>query len=195
MRFVPNVISALRIALTPVVILCLLQDATWARLAAFLLFLIGAGSDYADGVVARLMQAQTRLGRFLDPLADKVLVLGTFGALAWLYPSLVPWWAVVLIALRDVTVTGLRMRAEASGRSIRTWKLAKSKTALAVRLLDRDAPAAPIGGGNWSDWYLECGGASRSLVVLGLDDRGSGNPANGNGLYHQDGVHRPTIDP
>ena len=135
MRFVPNVISALRIALTPVVILCLLQDATWARLAAFLLFLIGAGSDYADGVVARLMQAQTRLGRFLDPLADKVLVLGTFGALAWLYPSLVPWWAVVLIALRDVTVTGLRMRAEASGRSIRTWKLAKSKTALQLGFL------------------------------------------------------------
>lgn len=168
MRFVPNIISGLRIALTPVVIFCLLQDAAWARMTAFVLFLLGAGSDYADGVVARLMQAQSRLGRFLDPLADKVLVLGTFSALAWLYPNLVPWWAVVLIALRDLVVTGLRMRAESQGRSVRTWRVAKSKTVLQLifltailllRLLEMGAGVAAewsahVLEGTWLFWFL-----------------------------------------
>lgn len=154
MRYVPNVISALRIALTPLVIFFVLQDAAWARLTAFLLLLIGAGSDYLDGMVARRMQAQSRLGRFLDPLADKVLVLGTFGALAWLYPATVPWWAVALLALRDLAVTGLRMRAESVGRSLRTWKLAKSKTALqliflSVVLLLR---VLEVGTGSTAEW-------------------------------------------
>ncbi|MDE2835512.1 MAG: CDP-alcohol phosphatidyltransferase family protein [Bacteroidota bacterium] len=154
MRFVPNVISALRIAITPVVVLCLLQDAAWARLFACLFFLIGAGSDYVDGVVARLMHAQSRLGRFLDPLADKVLVLGTFCGLAWVYPATIPWWAVALIALRDISVTGLRMRAESRGRSVRTWRVAKSKTALqliflAAALLLR---LGEIGTGRIGEW-------------------------------------------
>ena len=135
MRYVPNVISALRIALTPAVIIFLLQETAWAQLMALVLFLIGAGTDYADGLLARLMQAQSRLGRFLDPLADKVLVLGSFVALSWLYPHLVPWWAIALIAMRDFGVTGLRMRAEAQGRSVKTGKLAKSKTALQLAFL------------------------------------------------------------
>ena len=171
MRFVPNVISALRIAITPVVVFCLLQDAAWARLGAFLLFLIGAGSDYADGVAARLMQAQSRLGRFLDPLADKVLVLGTFCGLAWLYPATIPWWAVALIALRDISVTGLRMHAESHGRSLRTWRLAKSKTAfqlvfLTAALLLRLGEVGTGRIGEWSTHMLDGSGLFWILMVV-----------------------------
>ena len=71
---------------------------------------------------------KSRLGQFLDPFADKVLVLGTFVVLVFLVPAVVPWWAVALIALRDVMVTLLRSWAEARGRSLRTLNIARYKT-------------------------------------------------------------------
>ena len=62
MHLMPNAISALRIALTPIVIICLLQEVEWLDGMALVLFVIGAATDFADGVLARLMQAQSRLG-------------------------------------------------------------------------------------------------------------------------------------
>ena len=160
MHLMPNAISALRIALTPIVIICLLQEVEWLDGMALVLFVIGAATDFADGVLARLMQAQSRLGRFLDPLADKVLVLGTFGVLTWLHPQLVPWWAVVLIALRDAGVTWLRTRAESQGRSVNTWRFAKYKTALqlfflAVFLSLRFLQHGEGSVGRWSEQIME----------------------------------------
>ena len=135
MRFVPNAITVLRIALVPLLILCLIQETRWTQIIALGLFLIAAGSDWADGQLARKMEAQSRLGRFLDPFADKVLVLGTFATLSWLYPEQVPWWAVILIFARDLVVTSLRMIAEASGKSLRTIRYAKAKTVLQLSFL------------------------------------------------------------
>jgi CDP-diacylglycerol--glycerol-3-phosphate 3-phosphatidyltransferase len=89
---------------------------------------VGAISDYLDGKIARSYEVRSRLGQFLDPFADKVLVLGTFVAVAILVPQVVPWWAVAVIALRDVAVTGLRSWAESRGRSIRTKNIARAKT-------------------------------------------------------------------
>ncbi len=135
MRFIPNAITAFRIVVTPLLIVCLFRETVWSHSLAFVLFILGALSDFADGYVARALKMQSRLGRFLDPMADKVLVLGTFFALAWLYPQQVPWWAVGVIVLRDVLVTVLRMIAEASGRSLRTMRAAKAKTALQLVFL------------------------------------------------------------
>ncbi len=135
MRFVPNTITALRVVLAPLLILCLLQDTRWTQITALVLFVLAAGSDWADGHVARMMNAQSRIGRFLDPFADKVLVLGTFSALSWLYPEQVPWWAVLLIFARDILVTVLRMVAEVSGKSLRTIRFAKAKTVLQLAFL------------------------------------------------------------
>ena len=113
---------------TPVLILFLFQDTLVGQGVALGLLAMAVFSDYLDGLLARKHQAQSRLGRFLDPMADKVLVLGTFCALAILEPNLVPWWAVVVLALRDLGVTGLRMGAESRGRSLRTLPIAKWKT-------------------------------------------------------------------
>lgn len=135
MRFIPNAITIFRIVVTPLVIVCLFRETMWAHSLAFVLFILGALSDFADGYVARALKMKSRLGRFLDPIADKVLVLGTFFALAWLYPQQVPWWAVGIIALRDVLVTALRMIAESGGRSLRTMRTAKLKTALQLVFL------------------------------------------------------------
>ena len=127
-RHLPNILTVTRILLTPVVLLLLATQTLWAQAGALLLFMLASVSDYLDGRLAREMNVHSRLGRFLDPLADKVLVLGTFATLAVVRPGTVPWWAVGLIALRDVVITVLRAWAEARGKSLRTLPLAKSKT-------------------------------------------------------------------
>lgn len=128
MRHVPNVLTITRILLTPVLLVLLMADTLIGQAWAFVLFVIAAISDYLDGKIARSYKVRSRLGQFLDPFADKVLVLGTFAALAYLVPSVIPWWTVVLIALRDLMVTYLRTRAEARGKSIRTLGIARAKT-------------------------------------------------------------------
>ena len=128
MRYIPNILTVTRIVLTPLVLLLLATESLAAQSGAVALFMAASISDYYDGKIAREMEARSRLGTFLDPIADKVLVLGTFVTLAYLHPQAVPWWAVVLIAVRDAMVTGLRTWAESTGRSIRTLPAAKAKT-------------------------------------------------------------------
>ncbi len=132
MKYVPNTITILRIVITPVLLVLLLSNTFLGQVWALVLFIIASISDYLDGKLARSFQVGSRLGQYLDPFADKVLVLGTFGALAYLIPGLVPWWAVVLIALRDGLVTGLRTWAESKGRSLRTLPIAKAKTVVQI---------------------------------------------------------------
>jgi CDP-diacylglycerol--glycerol-3-phosphate 3-phosphatidyltransferase len=127
-RYLPNILTVTRILLTPVVLLLLATQTLWAQAGALVLLMLAAVSDYLDGKLARDMNVHSRLGQFLDPLADKVLVLGTFATLAVVRPDTVPWWAVGLIALRDVVITALRAWAEARGESLQTLPLAKSKT-------------------------------------------------------------------
>jgi len=133
--YLPNALTIARIALTPVLLVLLLSGTFTGQLAALGLFVVAAFSDYLDGKLARSFRARSRLGQFLDPFADKVLVLGTFICLAILLPQQVPWWAVGVIAGRDVLVTGLRTWAEARGQSLRTLPLAKTKTTVQLVFL------------------------------------------------------------
>ena len=135
MKHVPNALTIGRIVVTPLVLVLLMTGTLWAQTGALVLFVAAAISDYFDGKLARTYGAGSRLGQFLDPFADKVLVLGTFTALAFLIPDVVPWWAVALIALRDLAVTGLRTWAEARGRSLRTLPMAKTKTTFQLTFL------------------------------------------------------------
>jgi len=134
-RSVPNALTVARILATPVILVCLLQDTLFGQGAALVLFVMAAFSDFLDGHLARQMQAQSRLGRFLDPVAEKVLVLGTFLVLSVLWPILVPWWAVALIAARDVFVTLLRVHVESRGHSLQTLPIAKAKTTVQLIFL------------------------------------------------------------
>ena len=128
MKHVPNTLTILRIVVTPVLIFLLFSKFTLGPFWALVLFVLASISDYLDGKLARIFGLHSRLGRFLDPFADKVLVLGTFTALSVLLPGAVPWWAVALIALRDISVTGLRIWTEAKGKSLKTIPMAKTKT-------------------------------------------------------------------
>lgn len=135
LRYIPTLLTAARIAVTPLLLLLLTVPNKEGQLSAVLLFVLASLSDYYDGLLARRLGARSRLGQYLDPLADKILVLGTFGMLALEAPAVIPWWAVVVIALRDVLVTGVRSWAEAKGHTLHTYRLAKGKTMIQVAFL------------------------------------------------------------
>lgn len=130
MKHVPNALTVARIILAPLFLVLLFMGSFEARIGALVVFVVAALSDWADGRVARRYGVRSRLGTFLDPLADKVLVIGAFVALTLLLPDVVPWWAVAIIATRDLLITGLRLWAESRHQPLTTAPLAKTKTGL-----------------------------------------------------------------
>ena len=129
MKYVPNALTITRIIVTPVLLVLLFSNTLTGYAWALGLFVYASISDHFDGKIARRYEVESSFGKYLDPLADKVLVLGTFIVLIFVLPELVPIWAVALIALRDVAVTGLRSWVRRThGRSLRTIRIAKAKT-------------------------------------------------------------------
>lgn len=135
LRYIPNLLTVGRILVTPLLLVLLSVQSQAGQMSAVFLFVLASLSDYYDGVLARRFGVRSRLGQYLDPLADKVLILGTFIALALEAPDLVPWWAVMAIALRDVVVTIFRSWAEATGQMLPTYRMAKGKTMLQILFL------------------------------------------------------------
>jgi len=103
----PTKLSVLRIGLAFLVMACLFVPGWVAKAAALALFLAACLTDWLDGFLARRWHETTPLGALLDPIADKVLVLGTF--LAFVQLRLVPAWMVLIIALREFLITGIRL--------------------------------------------------------------------------------------
>ncbi len=107
----PNLITLLRILIVPFFFLTLLYyqpEKDHFRIWAFILFLAGTLTDAIDGLVARLQKQTTQLGKFLDPLADKLLLVTAFiGVLvAKDFPLVPPLWVVVTVVFRDVVIIG-----------------------------------------------------------------------------------------
>ena len=109
--WVPNAFTFLRVALVPIVLVLLAvgDELTTARWWAFIIFVAAALTDTVDGWVARRLGGVTAFGALADPLADKLLVVGTLASLA-LFGE-IPWWIVAVIAGREAIVTALRVVA------------------------------------------------------------------------------------
>lgn len=107
--WVPNAVTFLRAALVPLILVLLAvgDELTAARWWAFAVFVGAALTDTFDGWVARRLEGVTAFGAMADPLADKLLVVGTLASLALF--SEVPWWIVLVIAGREAIVTALRV--------------------------------------------------------------------------------------
>ena len=154
----PNALTVGRIAITPLIATLPFAPATTPRLLAFILFLFAAVSDYADGVLARSRKQETTLGKLLDPLADKLLLIGTFIPMwALMQPASggtsgssfttsdlslralpfvtpwgdvgLPWWIVVIVLGRELAMTVFRQAAARRGVVIAAIGPAKVKTA------------------------------------------------------------------
>jgi len=122
----PTQLTVLRIILTPIYIICLLADNVHLKISAFVIFVLASLTDWYDGYAARKFGAVTRWGQFLDPLADKILILSGF--ICFYLFGLIPGWMVVVIAVRDILITCLRCYAICRNRSIVTQFIAKIKT-------------------------------------------------------------------
>lgn len=134
----PTSLTVARIATTPLIAgLPLIPTAT-ARLWALILFLVAVNTDWIDGYLARSRKEETDLGRRLDPLADKLLLLGTFIPMFWLARTFpfqtplgtfgLPWWVVAIVLGREVTMTWFREYALRRGVVISSNWPAKWKT-------------------------------------------------------------------
>jgi CDP-diacylglycerol--glycerol-3-phosphate 3-phosphatidyltransferase len=127
LRALPNLITLARIASLPVVLLLVDNYSRARSFAAALVFVAGGLSDVIDGAIARKRGLVTVLGQFLDPLADKLFVLGT---LVWLVArDRVPEWLVVVLMSRELAITGLRAVASGYGLVIAASPGGKTKTA------------------------------------------------------------------
>lgn len=125
---VPNLFSSLRIILIPLFLYLLLLRTSRSMFWALVVFCIASLTDLIDGWSARRLNQETELGRFLDPLADKFLVISAFIALLYLDP-LIPYWMVLVIVARDILITVMRYLAIKKGTVLKTSRFGKIKTA------------------------------------------------------------------
>jgi CDP-diacylglycerol--glycerol-3-phosphate 3-phosphatidyltransferase len=122
----PNQLTLLRIILTPVFVLLLMSGSPLYLQLSLVVFVIAALTDWYDGWIARKMGHSSRWGKFLDPLADKIL--SSAALLTFVGLNLVDGWMVWIVIARDFLITGLRSYAEYLDRPIVTTKGAQAKT-------------------------------------------------------------------
>lgn len=122
-RTIPNILTLLR--LIAGFLLYLLIKAHWWEVS-LVVIMIGIITDFYDGYFARKYALTSKLGAYLDPLADKVFILLAFLAAA--QEGIFSWWALVVVALRDVFVTLLRTFLLHRGSVLHTSWFAKAKT-------------------------------------------------------------------
>lgn len=122
----PNVLTIIRIVLVPVFAYLLLSDSPYLKILGVGVFMIAAFTDWIDGYYARKYGETSRLGAFLDPLADKILI--TTALLVYVWLDYIDLWMVIAILVRDIVVTALRVYAEWRNRPVVTSKSAKVKT-------------------------------------------------------------------
>ena len=156
---IPNTLTFSRILLTPIFAYFFVQETIYDIQIATLIYFFASFTDWLDGFIARSMNYTTRLGQFLDPVADKILVstaLGLFAYLDYIYV-----WLVLIIIIRDVLITALRIYALYYGKVIITSSFGKWKTFIQMGfvfafLINLNVPEVPILKLNydWSDWLL-----------------------------------------
>ena len=135
---IPNKITVSRICLIPLFVIVILFDFGWGTIELFgaempvnhllggLVFIIASTTDWIDGYYARKYNLVTTLGKFLDPLADKLLVSAAFIVLVEL--GYAPAWVIIIILSREFAVTGLRAILAGEGEIVAASQLGKIKT-------------------------------------------------------------------
>ncbi|WP_026692413.1 CDP-diacylglycerol--glycerol-3-phosphate 3-phosphatidyltransferase [Peribacillus kribbensis] len=136
----PNKITVSRILLIPIFMLVMLLPLSWGdwhtagidipvnHLLGALIFIIASTTDWIDGYYARKLNMVTNLGKFLDPLADKLLVSAALIILVELDHVYAPSWIIIVIISREFAVTGLRLILAGTGEVVAANMLGKIKT-------------------------------------------------------------------
>ncbi|CQD11362.1 CDP-diacylglycerol--glycerol-3-phosphate 3-phosphatidyltransferase [Mycobacterium lentiflavum] len=162
-----NVLTLVRLVLVPIFLLALFAGGgheTVARIVAFVVFAVACITDRLDGLLARNYGMATEFGAFVDPIADKMLIGSALVGLSMLGD--LPWWVTVLILVREIGVTLLRLAVIRRGVIPASWggKLKTFVQAVAIGLF-----VLPLSGGFLVAASVVMGAAVVLTVVTGID--------------------------
>lgn len=139
----PNILTCLRVVLIPVFMVLAYQDTAACDLAALAVYVLACLTDYVDGKLARKNNQVTNFGKFMDPVADKLLVMAAL--LLFVEDGTISAWMVAVILGREFIVSALRMVAAAEGLVIAANIWGKAKTMLTMlTLILLLCPIAPL---------------------------------------------------
>jgi cardiolipin synthase (CMP-forming) len=139
---IPNLITLGRILLVPVVVWAIAQGLMWL---AFLLFVAAGVSDAVDGFLAKRFGMTTVLGAYLDPLADKALIVSIYVTLG--INGLIPRWLVILVVSRDIMIIGGIMLSWVMGNPLKIRPLLVSKLNTVAQIVFACAVLGSLGFG------------------------------------------------
>ncbi len=128
-----NRLTMSRILLTFVFMFFLFCHGPWAKVISLVVFILAALSDLFDGLIAKRRNMVTDFGRFMDPIADKILVLAAFAAFVQL--QLIEAWMFVIIVSREILITSLRLFALNKGKVLSAARAGKHKTVLQMTVI------------------------------------------------------------
>ncbi len=126
-------VTLLRVLAVPIIWILLYFQSQWTCLAALICFILASVTDAVDGYIARRSGTVTNFGKFMDPLADKILICSCIIILVGL--GWIPAWVAVIIICRDLAVTGLRAIAADMGIVVAADTLGKVKTTVQMLAL------------------------------------------------------------
>lgn len=121
-----NKLTILRVLMIPAFLIVLYLGFPYCRLVALAIFALASATDFVDGYIARRYGQVTDFGKFMDPLADKMLVCAAM--CVFVETGAMPGWALLVVLLREFAVSGLRMVASEKGRVIAAGWSGKVKT-------------------------------------------------------------------
>ena len=165
-----NILTLSRIAAIPLVVACFWLDRGWSQWLSMSLFVAAGITDYFDGYIARRYHQISRLGRFLDPIADKLLVAAALLMLVDLGPlSGIHVLAALIILAREIMVSGLReflaeLRVGLPVSQLAKWKTAVQMVAIALLLVGDAASPLVTMLGLWAIWI-----AAGLTLITGYD--------------------------
>lgn len=122
----PNKLSMLRICMIPFFVAFAMMGAFWAQLLAVIIYIVACITDALDGHIARSQGLVTNFGKFMDPIADKLLVMSALIILV--SQRRMPAWVCILMLAREFLISGFRLVAAETGKVIAAGKLGKLKT-------------------------------------------------------------------
>jgi cardiolipin synthase len=152
-----NWLTIVRILLVPVLVICVVYN---RALLALSTFVVAGVTDMMDGYIARTRGTKTRLGAFLDPLADKLLLTASFVVLTYKFPKILPFWLTAIVLSRDLLLILVVMLIMLTGGQFNPMPTGLGKLSTVVQMVTVGVALLVVGGGH--DFVL----ARKTLIVL-----------------------------
>jgi cardiolipin synthase (CMP-forming) len=147
-----NWLTIVRILLVPVLVICVVYN---RALLAFGTFAVAGVTDMMDGYIARTRGSKTRLGAFLDPLADKLLLTASFVTLTYKYPKVLPFWLTVIVLSRDLLLILVAVLIMLTGGQLNPTPTVLGKASTMFQMLTVGVALLVVGGHDF--WLLRKG--------------------------------------